>query len=144
MKKAILFATLLLAISPVIGQSVDNVESAERFRDFKSAPQIESTTAIQNCDLYILRVLDHKSSAQLEELGSRFGWGKSNAQLEALGSRFGWGKSNAQLEALGSRFGWGKSNAQLEALGSRFGWGKSNAQLEALGSRFGWENLMHS
>ncbi len=52
----------------------------------------------------------------------------STAQLEALGTRYGWSKSNSQLNELGdqvdTRYGWSKSNSQLDELGSRYGWSK--------------------
>ena len=95
MKKAILFMVFLPGlISPVIGQTPENVESAVRFRELKQSTQIEKNSSVQNLDFFNLRILENKSSSQLDNLGSRWGWGKSSAQLEDLGSRWGWGKSS--------------------------------------------------
>jgi len=103
-----------------------NVEEASRFRisgDLINLTDVNSPNPVSYTDLFH-PVLANKSSVQLEELGSRYGWGKSSSQLDELGSRYGWGKSSSQLDELGSRYGWGKSSSQLDELGSRYGWGK--------------------
>ena len=118
---AILLSILFIQAYPADG----NVEKAVRFRTTQSNSEIVNTNAAVNFnteDFSKLVVLQTKSSVQLEELGSRWGWIKSTSQLEELGSRWGWIKSTSQLEELGSRWGWIKSTSQLDELGSRWGW----------------------
>jgi len=143
MKKSILLAGIILLLaSSVWAQSTAIIEQAVRYRVIQNVETIPGDNPdakfVQPTGLDKYNVIESKSSAQIEELGSRYGWTISNAQLEQLGSRYGWTISNAQLEQLGSRYGWTISNAQLEQLGSRYGWTISNAQLEQLGSRYGW------
>jgi hypothetical protein len=125
-----------------IAQTADNVDQAVRYRisednmtTFAETNSFTSEVAEHQVDL---RVLDHYSNTQLEQLGSRYGWVRSSAQLDELGSRYGWVRSSAQLDELGSRYGWVRSSVQLDELGSRYGWVRSSAQLDELGSRYGW------
>ena len=126
MRKLILSLTLCggLFISG-LAQVADNVNEATRYR--VAQDNITAIAESHNLSSFEvtqtdLQVLESRSNAQLDELGSRFGWVRSSSQLEELGSRFGWVRSSSQLEELGSRFGWVRSSSQLEELGSRFGW----------------------
>ncbi len=93
-----------------LAQVADNVDEATRFRvtvdNITTVAKQNSNTSIAEVNPSDVRILDNRSNAQLEELGSRFGWVRSNTQLEELGSRFGWVRSNSQLDELGGRYGW--------------------------------------
>ncbi|MEO8399076.1 MAG: hypothetical protein ABI550_04575, partial [Ignavibacteriaceae bacterium] len=90
MQKSI-FATILsiLLIGNLFAQSPKNVDEATRFRGNQEVSTIQAnninTTFTQS--EVSGNLLQNRSNAQLEELGSRYAWGKSNAQLEELGSR---------------------------------------------------------
>ncbi|GAB4297418.1 MAG: hypothetical protein Kow0098_21580 [Ignavibacteriaceae bacterium] len=102
---AILWGALLLS---GYAQVTSDVEEAVRFRVVtEQTTSIEgiSIDAVTSSESSINAVIENRSNAQLEELGSRFGFIRSNSQLEELGSRFGFIRSNSQLEELGSRFG---------------------------------------
>ncbi len=141
MRKSILtLFVFVLSAFVVFAQVPQNVETASRYRSNvkKTTYKTVANNSIMSIDIVQKNINEKKSNAQLEDLGTRYGWSRSNAQLEDLGTRYGWSRSNAQLEDLGTRYGWSRSNAQLEDLGTRYGWSRSNAQLEDLGTRYGW------
>ncbi len=116
-----------------LAQVADNVQEATRYRvcqdNITSIAESHDLTSVEVSQSE-MRVLENKSSAQLQELGDetdgRYGWVRSGSQLEELGSRYGWVRSGSQLEELGSRYGWVRSGSQLEELGDendgRYGW----------------------
>ena len=75
-------------------QVADNVEKATRYRVVQdnimtvSESQVSSITSDQILSDAIN--VDLRSNAQLDELGSRYGWTRSGSQLDELGSRYGW------------------------------------------------------
>ena len=84
----------ILLLGNMFAQSSSNVEEASRFRGNQAvvsinANNISSTVTVNEVNGNLLQ---NKSNAQLEELGSRYQWGRSNAQLEELGSRYQWGR----------------------------------------------------
>jgi len=107
-------------------QVADNVQEATRFSvtqdNIIAVPETHNNSSEINLNDAIN--VDFRSSSQLDELGSRYGWARSNSQLDELGSRYGWARSNSQLDELGSRYGWARSNSQLDELGSRYGWAR--------------------
>jgi len=124
MLKTVLFF-LLLAVFAVssTAQVPDNVEKAQRNRIAKDKITVEKSY-IQSSEQseWNMLALENRSSAQLQELGTRYGWVRSNSQLDELGTRYGWVRSNSQLDELGTRYGWVRSNSQLDELGTRYGW----------------------
>ena len=77
----------------VFAQVPQNVETATRYRgniNKKVLKQAVSNRVISKIDEIQTGIYDKKSNAQLEDLGSRYGWLRSDAQLEDLGSRYGW------------------------------------------------------
>ena len=125
-KLTLTFVLLSCVVIAGYAQVSENVEQAVRFR---VNTEVTVNSTVQNTDISVLRgeelvipVLENRSNAQLEELGSRYGWLKSNSQIDELGSRYGWLKSNSQVDELGSVYGWLKSNSQIDELGSRYGW----------------------
>ena len=116
---------LLLAVFAVTStaQVPDNVEKAQRNRIAYDKVTVEkSYIKSTEQSQWNMLALENRSSSQVQELGSRYGWIRSNSQLDELGSRYGWIRSNSQLDELGSRYGWIRSNSQLDELGSRYGW----------------------
>ena len=71
-----------------------NVEEASRFRAIQDGAKIEAqgVASLQKDLNFENPVLLNNSSAQLEELGARYGFTKSSAQLEELGARYGFTK----------------------------------------------------
>ena len=74
-------------------QVADNVQEATRYR----VNQDNITTVTDHQPINIsefyqseLKFLENRSSSQLEELGSKYGWVRSSSQLEELGSKYGW------------------------------------------------------
>ncbi len=132
---------LLLAVFAVssTAQVPGNVEKAQRNRIDKDKVTVEkSYIKSSEQSEWNKLALESRSSAQLQELGSRYGFVRSNSQLDELGSRYGFVRSNSQLDELGSRYGFVRSNSQLDELGSRYGFVRSNSQLDELGSRYGF------
>ncbi|MBI9071844.1 MAG: hypothetical protein JEY94_09610, partial [Melioribacteraceae bacterium] len=142
MKKVIFsFIVITLFSTSLLAQSVSNVEEAVRTRVQHDVVSIDlSSDNVQNNaeNVNNVSVYAKNSSAQLEDLGERFGWWRSNDQLDNLGERLSWWRSNDQLEDLGERLSWWRSNDQLEDLGERLSWWRSNDQLEDLGERLSW------
>ena len=90
-------------------QVADNVQEATRYRVNQDNITILTDNHLTNTAEVTqseLKFLENRSSSQLEELGSKYGWVRSSAQLEELGSKYGWVRSSAQLEELGSKYGW--------------------------------------
>jgi len=116
---------LLLAVFAISAnaQVPDNVEKAQRNRISKDKIMVEKSY-IQSSEQasWNILTLENRASAQLQELGTRYGWVRSNSQLDELGTRYGWVRSNSQLDELGTRYGWVRSNSQLDELGTRYGW----------------------
>ncbi|MFQ6115745.1 MAG: hypothetical protein ACE5NG_16925, partial [bacterium] len=115
MKTSILIAVLtLIFVTAALAQSPANVEKAVRFR----APQSNAPVMVQSESQTLnskkvdnsidLNAVEHRSTAQLQELGTRYanGWGENAAQLKELGTRYanGWGENAAQLKELGTRY----------------------------------------
>ena len=73
----------------------NNVEQAVRFQVIQNTrtAQFDNSTRTRTVayDVRTRTIVDN-SSAQLENLGSVYGFGKSSAQLENLGSVYGFGK----------------------------------------------------
>lgn len=92
MLKTVLFF-LLLAVFAVssTAQVPDNVEKAQRNRIAQDKITVEKSY-IQSSEQSEgnMLALESRSSAQLQELGTRYGWVRSNSQLDELGSRYGW------------------------------------------------------
>ena len=109
MRKTFLFFTILVLSSVLlVGQTLQNVQQSNRYRSTQDKTNfIFSTKSAVNTtvDEGTIVSIDKKSSAQLEELGTRYGWSRSNSQLEELGTRYGWSRSNSHLELLGKRYG---------------------------------------
>ncbi len=106
-------------------QVADNVEKATRYRVVQDNIMTvsESQVSTNNSEQILSDAInvDLRSNAQLDELGSRYGWTRSGSQLDELGSRYGWTRSGSQLDELGSRYGWSRSGPLLDELGSRYG-----------------------
>ncbi len=83
------FLTILL-LGNMFAQSSSKVEEASRFRGNQAVVSIETNniSSVNTINEVNGNLLQNKSNAQLEELGSRYTWAKSNAQLEELGSRY--------------------------------------------------------
>ena len=132
---------LLLAVFSIsnTAQVPENVEKAQRNRIAKDKITVEKSY-IQSTEQsqWNIPSLESRSSAQLQELGSRYGFLRTNSQLEELGARYGFLRTNSQLEELGARYGFLRTNSQLEELGARYGFLRTNSQLEELGSRYGF------
>jgi len=143
MLKTFFSAVIIVALVVSAYPKNNNIEEAVRHRHIQTTNQLETsdaaiTTSPRHVESATIVTLQNKSAAQLEELGSRYGFIKSTSQLEELGSRYGFIKSTSQLEELGSRYGFIKSTSQLEELGSRYGFIKSTSQLKDLGRRYGF------
>ena len=95
MLKTMLFF-LLLAVFAISGtaQVPNNVEKAQRNRIVKDNVTVEKSY-IQTFEQsqWNMLSLENRSSSQIQELGSRYGWIRSNSQLDELGSRYGWIRS---------------------------------------------------
>ena len=93
-----------------IAQIADNVDQAVRYRisedNITAVTESHNNTSILEENHSDMRVLEQRSNAQLEELGSLYGWVRSSTQLDELGSLYGWVRSSTQLDELGSRYGW--------------------------------------
>ena len=132
---------LLLAVFTVsnTAQVPDNVEKAQRNRIAKDKITVEKSY-IQSTEQSEgnMLALESRSSSQLQELGTRYGFVRSNSQLDELGTRYCFVRSNSQLDELGTRYGFVRSNSQLDELGTRYGFVRSNSQLDELGTRYGF------
>ena len=111
-----IFTLLLLGAFMISAQASspikkNNVEQAVRYQVIQNRRTVQfnnfTRTRTITSDTRTRTLVDN-SSAQLENLGSSYGWSKSNSQLDNLGSSYGWSKSNTQLDNLGSRYGWAK------------------------------------
>ena len=92
-KTFLFFAVLVLSSVLLIGQTLQNVQQSSRYRSTQDKTNFRfstNSTTNPSVDEGAIVSIDKKSSAQLEELGSRYGWLRSNSQLEELGSRYGW------------------------------------------------------
>ncbi|MFQ5771398.1 MAG: hypothetical protein ACE5HX_12730, partial [bacterium] len=102
MKRTIMTTGLLVTlVINVNAQSTSNVEKAVRFR----ASQVQSTNVVQTTPQKMnseketsslnVTALPNHSSAQLEELGTRYAvaWSRNAAQLQELGTRYANGLS---------------------------------------------------
>ena len=71
-------------------QVPENVEKAQRNRIDKDKITVEKSY-IQSSEqsYWNILALESRSSSQLQELGSRYGFVRSNSQLDELGSRYG-------------------------------------------------------
>ena len=69
-------------------QSTSNVEEAVRYSSAFSTSSLTSSNAVINSNI---SAIESRSSSQLNQLGTRWGWGDSNVQLNQLGTRWGWG-----------------------------------------------------
>ena len=148
MRKTILTTGLVLTFAfAVNAQSLSNVEKANRFRtpQTKSAVTVQKATHINSTEISTTNsTINHKSAAQIEELGSRYAlaWSRNNAQVNELGSRYAlaWSRNGAQVNELGSRYAlaWSRNGAQVNELGSRYAlaWSRNGAQVNELGSRY--------
>src|SRR3970040_2192007 len=126
MLKALFSAIILVGVCSFgYAQTMNNVEEAVRYRVPQKAVQHHnSANSSETVDIQNIAVLESKSSAQIQELGSRYGYSRSNSQLDELGSRYGYTRSNSQLDELGSRYGYSRSNSQLDELGSVYGYSR--------------------
>ena len=99
---------LLLAVFAIssTAQVPENVEKAQRNRIDNDKITVEKSY-IQSTEQsqWNILSLENRSSSQLQELGSRYGFLRTNSQLEELGSRYGFLRTNSQLDELGSRYG---------------------------------------
>src|SRR3972149_1786866 len=97
MLKSMLFF-LLLAVFTVsnTAQVPDNVEKAQRNRIAKDKITVEKSY-IQSTEQSEgnMLALESRSSSQLQELGTRYGFVRSNSQLDELGTRYGFVRSNS-------------------------------------------------
>ena len=127
-----IFTLLLLCVFVLSAQASspikkNNVEQAVRFQVIQNSrtAQFDNSTRTRTVAYDVrTRTFVDNSSAQLENLGSVYGYSKSNTQLDNLGSVYGYTKSNTQLDNLGSVYGYTKSNTQLDNLGSVYGYSK--------------------
>ena len=92
MLKALLSAIILVGVYSLgYAQTVNNVEEAVRYRVPQNVVQLNnSANSSETVDILNIAVLESKSSAQIQELGSRYGYTRSNSQLDELGSRYGY------------------------------------------------------
>ena len=107
MRKALFSAVILVGVCSLgYAQTMDNVEEAVRYRVPQNAVQLDNSANSSGAvDIQNIAVLESKSSAQLQELGGRYGFTRSNSQLDELGGRYGFTRSNSQLDELGGRYG---------------------------------------
>ena len=91
MLKALFSAIILVGVYSLgYAQTMNNVEEAVRYRVPQNAVQLHnSANSSETVDIQNIAVLESKSSAQLQELGARYGFTRSGSQLEELGARYG-------------------------------------------------------
>ena len=86
-----LFIGVIIAGAFVSGyaQTMNNVEEAVRYRVPQNAVQLENSAISSPMDkMESIVVLESRSSAQIQELGSRYAFSRSGSQLDELGSRY--------------------------------------------------------
>ena len=118
-----LFMVVIMVGAFVSGyaQTINNVEEAVRYRVPQDAVQLENSAVSGTVDeIENIAVLESRSSAQIQELGSRYAFSRSGSQLDELGSRYAFSRSGSQLDELGSRYAFSRSGSQLDELGSRY------------------------
>ncbi len=110
MRKTLFIGVIIVgAFVSGYAQTMNNVEEAVRYRVPQDAVQFESSAISGTIDkMESIVVLESRSSAQIQELGSRYGFTRSGSQLDELGSRYGFTRSGSQLDELGSRYGFHK------------------------------------
>ena len=140
MLKALFSAIILVGVYSLgYAQTMNNVEESVRYRVPQDAVQLQnSANSSETVDIRNIAVLESKSSAQLQELGSVYGFSRSGSQLDELGSVYGFSRSGSQLDELGSVYGFSRSGSQLDDLGSVYGFSRSGSQLDELGSVYGF------
>ncbi len=126
-----IFTLLLLGAFVISVQAKEpakknNIQQAVRFQVIQTTRTIQSNnvtrTRTSNYDLRTRTLVN--SSAQVENLGSEYGYSKSSSQIKNLGSEYGYSKSSSQIKNLGSEYGYSKSSSQIKNLGSEYGYSK--------------------
>jgi len=94
MLKALFPAIILVGVClSVNAQTMNNIEEAVRYRIPQVTVQLDnSSNSSETVDIQNIAILESKSSAQIQELGSRYGYSRSNSQLDELGSRYGYSR----------------------------------------------------
>ena len=106
-------------------QVANNVQEATRYRvNQDNITALAERHAFQSFEVTQteFKFLASRSSSQLEELGTKYGWVRSGSQLDELGTKYGWVRSGSQLDELGTKYGWVRSSSQLDELGTKYGW----------------------
>ena len=127
-----IFTLLLLGVFVLSVQAKgpiqkNNIEKAARYQIIQNTRTVEfnkvNRTRTRTNELRTNTIVLN-SSAQVDNLGSSYGYSKSNSQVDNLGSSYGYSKSNSQVGNLGSSYGYSKSNSQVDNLGSSYGYSK--------------------
>jgi hypothetical protein len=95
MLRALLSAIILIGVYSLgYAQTMNNVvEEAVRYRVPQTSVQLHnSANSSETVDIQNIAVLESRSSAQIQELGSRYGFSRSGSQLDELGSRYGFSR----------------------------------------------------
>ena len=111
-----IFTLLLLGVFVISVQAKDpiqknNIQKAARYQVIQNNRTVEfnndTRTRTRTNELRTRTFVDN-SSAQVDNLGSSYGYSKSNTQVDNLGSSYGYSKSNTQVDNLGSSYGYSK------------------------------------